>query len=191
MGKVNWRPGNMVYPVPAVLVTCGNTPEKYNMITVAWTGTLNSDPAMAYVSVRPSRHSHHLIKESMEFTINLTTKSMARATDWAGCRSGADYDKWKETGLTPEKGVKVSCPYIKESPVSIECRVKEIMNLGSHDLFIGEVLNVIVDDEFIDDATGAFDLAKADLIAYSHGNYYGLGEHIGKFGWSVKKNKNN
>lgn len=191
MGKVSWRPGNMVYPVPAVLVTCGSVPEEYNMITVAWTGTLNSDPVMAYVSIRPSRHSHHLIKESMEFTINLTTKAMARATDWAGCRSGADYDKWKETGLTPLEGEKVSCPYIKESPVSIECRVKDIMRLGSHDMFIGEVVNVIVDDEYIDAATGAFDLAKAGLMAYSHGNYYGLGEHIGKFGWSVKKNKNN
>ncbi len=187
--KQSWRPGTMIYPLPAVLVTCGSAPERYNMLTVAWTGTICSDPAMCYISVRPSRHSYGIIKEEMEFTINLTTVDMARATDWAGVRSGADYDKWKETGLTAVKGEKVGCPYIDESPLSIECRVKEILRLGTHDMFIAEVVNVLADEAFIDGQTGAFDLSKAGLMAYSHGAYYELGDMIGRFGWSVKKNK--
>ncbi len=185
--KQSWRPGTMVYPLPAVLVTCGSEPEQYNMLTVAWTGTICSDPAMCYISVRPSRHSYGIIKDEMEFTINLTTADMARATDWAGVRSGKDYDKWKETGLTPMKGVKVGCPYIDESPLCIECRVKEILSLGTHDMFIAEVVNVLADESLIDEATGAFDLAKSGLMAYSHGAYYELGRQIGRFGWSVKK----
>lgn len=187
--KQSWRPGTMIYPLPAVLVTCGSVPERYNMLTVAWTGTICSDPAMCYISVRTSRHSYDIIKEEMEFTINLTTSDMARATDWAGVRSGRDYDKWKETGLTLMKGEKVGCPYIDESPLSIECRVKEIMHLGTHDMFIAEVVNVLADESLIDAESGAFDLAKAGLMAYSHGAYYELGRRIGKFGWSVKKNK--
>ena len=125
----------------------------------------------------------------MEFTINLTTESMARAVDWAGVKSGRDYDKWRETGLTPVKGVMVSCPYIEESPLSIECRVKEIVSLGTHDMFIADVVNVQADDKYLDPETGAFDMQRADLLAYSHGKYYGLGDFVGKFGWSVRKKK--
>ncbi|MCM1517736.1 MAG: flavin reductase family protein [Pseudoflavonifractor sp.] len=187
--KQNWKPGTMIYPLPAVLVSCGDSREEWNMLTVAWTGTLCTNPPMCYISVRPERHSYGIIRRTMEFTINLTTSSMARATDWAGVRSGADYDKWRETGLTPVKGEKVACPYIEESPLSIECRVKEIVSLGSHDMFIADVLNVIADDRYIDPETGAFDLAAAGLMAYSHGGYYALGEKLGKFGWSVMKKK--
>lgn len=179
----------MIYPLPAVLVTCGGAPEEWNMLTVAWTGTICTNPAMCYISVRPERHSYGLIKRNMEFTINLTTEEMARATDWAGVKSGADYDKWKETGLTPVKGVKVSSPYIEQSPLSIECRVKEIVGLGSHDMFIADVLNVVADERFIDPSTGAFDLAAARLIAYSHGEYFALGDKLGSFGWTVRKKK--
>lgn len=184
--KVSWKPGTMIYPLPAVIVTCG-TMEHSNMLTVAWTGTICTNPPMCYISVRPERFSYPLIKERMEFTINLTTKDMARATDWAGVRSGKDYDKWKETGLTPVEGVKVGCPYIDESPLSIECRVKEIVHLGSHDMFIADVVNVLADDRFIDAETGAFDLGVAGLLNYSHGHYFEQGEEIGRFGWSVKK----
>lgn len=181
------RPGTMISPLPAIIVSCGSSIENSNLITVAWVGTICSDPAMCYISVRPSRHSYGLIKENMQFTLNLTTAEMAKATDWIGVKSGRDYDKWKETGLTAGKGVKVSCPYIKEAPLSIECRVKDIISLGSHDLFIAEVLDILADDRFIDKSTGAFDMSQARLIAYSHGAYYKLGEQIGRFGWSVKK----
>lgn len=176
----------MIYPLPAVLVSCGDE-RRSNIFTVAWTGTICTNPPMCYISVRPERFSYQLIKEQMEFTINLTTESMARATDWAGVRSGRDYDKWKETGLTPVKGVKVSSPYIDESPVCIECRVKEIMRLGSHDMFIADVVNVLADDSLIDPATGAFDLGRAGLLNYSHGHYFSQGEELGHFGWSVRK----
>lgn len=185
--KQNWKPGTLIYPLPAVIVSCGDSPQNYNMLTVAWTGTICTDPAMCYISVRPSRHSYELIKSSMEFTINLTTESMARATDWVGVRSGKDFDKWKETGLTPVAGQKVSSPYIEESPVNIECRVREIISLGSHDMFLAEVVNVLADESLIDKETGAFNMQQAGLIAYSHGAYYSLGEQIGRFGWSVKK----
>lgn len=186
MGKVSWKPGTMIYPLPAVLVSCGNA-QRSNILTVAWTGTLCTNPPMCYISVRPERYSHALIKESMEFTINLTTASMARATDWAGVRSGADFDKWAETGLTPAPGVKVACPFISESPLSIECRVKEIVHLGSHDMFIADVINVLADESLIDPVSGAFDLAAAGLMNYSHGQYFRQGEPLGRFGWSVKK----
>ena len=181
-----WKPGTMVYPVPAVLVTCGNA-EYSNMITVAWTGTICTNPALLYISVRPERHSYNIIKEAMEFTVNLTTEAMAKAVDWCGVRSGRDYDTWAETGLNPKPGVKVSCPYIDESPLSIECRVREILHLGSHDMIIGEVLDVLAKNELIDSNTGAFDLGAAHLINYSHGHYYSQGNEIGRFGWSVKK----
>lgn len=184
--KESWKPGTMVYPLPAVLVSCGNS-ERSNLVTVAWTGTICTDPAMCYISLRPERFSYGIIKENMEFTINLTTQAMAKATDWCGVRSGRDYDKWKETGLTPEKGLKVSCPYINESPLSIECRVKSILELGSHHMFMAEVVNVLADASLMDPATGAFDLGKAGLINYSHGHYYGQGDEIGRFGWTVKK----
>lgn len=176
----------MIYPLPAVLVSCGDE-RRSNIFTVAWVGTLCTNPPMCYISVRPERFSYQLIKEQMEFTINLTTEEMARATDWAGVRSGRDYDKWKETGLTPVKGEKVSAPCIAESPVCIECRVKEIMRLGSHDVFIADVVNVLAEDSLIDPATGAFDLGRAGLINYSHGHYFRQGEEIGHFGWSVRK----
>ncbi len=176
----------MIYPLPAVIVTCGDE-TRSNMLTVAWTGTLCTNPPMCYISVRPERYSYPLIRERMEFTINLTTAAMARATDWAGVRSGRDFDKWKETGLTAVKGVKVACPYIAESPLNIECRVKEIVKLGSHDMFIADVVNVLADEELIDSATGAFDLGAAGLLNYSHGHYFEQGAEIGHFGWSVKK----
>lgn len=179
----------MLYPVPTVLVTCGPSIKKSNMLTVAWAGTICSDPAMLSISVRPERYSYGLIKEGMEFTVNLTTASMARATDWAGVRSGRDFNKWKETGLTPVEGVKVSCPSIAESPLSIECKVRRIIPLGTHHLFLAEVINVLADEELIDPETGAFHLDRANLMAYSHGAYYALGEKLGKFGFSVQKKK--
>lgn len=179
----------MIYPLPAVLVGCGSSPADYNLITVAWTGTICTNPAMCYISVRPERHSHALIKQTMEFTINLTTEAMAKATDWCGVKSGRDFDKFKETGLTAVKGSMVAAPCVEESPLSVECRVKEIVSLGSHDMFIADVLCTSADDLFVDSETGAFDLEAARLIAYSHGHYYKLGEPIGKFGWSVQKKK--
>ncbi len=185
--KQSWRPGTMIYPLPAVLVTCGATPEEWNMLTVAWTGTICSDPALCYISVRPERASYPLIVKNMEFTINLTTKEMVRATDWCGVRSGRDYNKWKETGLTPLPGEKVASPTIQQSPLSIECRVKKIMRLGTHDMFIAEVLNVRADERYIDPQTGRFSLESASLIAYSHGQYHELGPILGNFGFSVRK----
>lgn len=186
MSKISWRPGTQIYPLPAVIVTCGDSPENWNMLTVAWTGTICSDPAMCYISVRPERASYPLIMENMEYTINLTTAKMAFATDWVGVRSGRDYNKWEKTGLTPLPGEKVASPTILQSPLSIECRVKEIFKLGTHDMFISDVLNVRVDSEYMDE-TGKFDLERAGLMAYSHGHYYSLGEMIGRFGFSVKK----
>lgn len=176
----------MLYPLPAVLVSCGDAGHS-NLITVAWTGTICSDPAMLYISVRPERYSFDIIRERMEFTVNVTTAAMAKAVDWCGVRSGRDYDKWAETGLTPEPGVAVACPSVAESPLSIECRVKEIIPLGSHSMFIAEVVNVRADSALVDPATGAFDLARAVPLVYSHGGYYRQGDHIGRFGFSVKK----
>lgn len=187
--KVSWRPGTMIYPLPAVLVTVGEKPEEWNMLTVAWTGTICSDPAMCYVSIRKERFSYPILARTGEFTINLTTESMARATDWCGVRSGADYDKWKETGLVPLPGEKVKSPTIEQSPLSIECRVKTSMDLGSHVMFIADVLNVRADDRYIDPETGRFSLESSGLMAYSHGQYFKLGELIGKFGFSVQKKK--
>ena len=187
MTKISWKPGTMIYPLPAVLVTCGAEPKEWNMLTVAWTGTVCTNPAMCYISVRPERHSYALIRKYNQFTINLTTVDMAKATDWAGVRSGSDYDKWKETGLTPIAGEQVCSPTIEESPLSIECRVKSVMKLGSHDMFLAEVVNVRADEKYIDPETGAFLLEKANLLAYSHGSYHQLGELIGRFGFSVKK----
>lgn len=176
----------MVYPLPAVLVSCGNN-GKSNLLTVSWTGTICTNPAMLYISVRPERFSYELIRESMEFTINLTTAAMVKATDWCGVRSGCDYDKWHETGLTPEPGVAVKCPSVKESPLCIECRVKEMVHLGSHDMFIADVLDVLADERFINQENGAFDLAASGIISYCHGAYFALGENLGHFGFSVKK----
>lgn len=188
--KVSWKPGTMVYPLPAALISCGSTAETRNLITVAWTGTICTNPPMLYISVRPERHSYDIIASEMEFTLCLTTAEMARATDWCGVKSGRDFDKWKETGLTPVKGQTVGCWMPEESPLCIECRVKEIMRLGSHDMFIADVLNVVADDRYIDPATGRFDLASSGIMAYCHGGYYSLGEKLGKFGFSVEKKKN-
>lgn len=178
----------MIYPLPAVLVSCGNS-ERSNLITVAWTGTVCTDPAMCYISLRPERYSYPLVRDNMEFTINLTTEAMAGATDWCGVRSGRDYDKWAETGLTPEPGVAVCCPSVAESPVSIECRVKRILKLGSHDMFLAEVVNVLADEALLDPETGAFRLDRAGLLNYAHGQYFGHGDALGRFGWTVMKKK--
>lgn len=179
----------MIYPLPAVLVTCGATREEWTMLTVAWTGITCTNPAMCYISVRPERASYPLIEREMEFTINLTTADMARATDWAGVRSTRDYDKWKETGLTPMPGEKVASPTIVESPLSLECRVRTVLPLGSHTMFLAEIMNVRADERYLDPETGAFSLEKAGLMAYSHGFYHELGPVIGKFGFSVRRKK--
>ena len=179
----------MIYPLPAVLVSCGATPDEYNVLTVAWTGTVCSDPAMCYISVRPERHSYDIIKRNGEFVINLTTEELARATDWCGVRSGRDYDKFAEMGLTPVPATVVKAPIIAEAPVSIECRVRQRLPLGSHDLFLADVVNVLADDRYIDPQSGRFDLQRAGLIAYSHGEYFRLGALIGHFGWSVRRRK--
>ncbi len=187
MSKQSWKPGTLIYPLPAVLVTCGATPEEYNMLTIAWTGTICTEPPMCYISVRKERHSYDIIKRTGEFVINLTTEEMARATDWCGVRSGRNEDKWKATGLTPMANPHVSAPIIAESPLSICCRVREVKELGSHDMFIADVVGVEADDRYIDPDTGKFSLDKANPIVYSHGEYYTLGNLIGHFGWSVRK----
>lgn len=187
MSKVTWKPGTFLYPLPVVMVSCG-TMEESNIITVAWTGIINTDPAMVYISVRPTRYSYNLIKDQGEFVINLTTKNLVKATDWCGVKTGAKVDKFKEMKLHKEKANFVKCPMIKESPVSVECRVKEIKELGSHHMFVAEVLGINADEKYIDEK-GAFDISKCNLIAYSNGNYYSLGKKIGKFGFSVQKNK--
>lgn len=187
MGKIMWKPGTFVYPLPAVMVSCGSM-ENSNIITVAWTGILNTNPAMVYISVRPTRYSYDLIKNQGEFVINLTTKDLAYATDWCGVKSGKDNDKFEAMHLTKEQGKFTKCPMIKESPVCVECRVKEIRELGSHHMFMAEVLAIHADDKYIDEK-GAFDIAKCDLMAYANGHYYSLGKKIGRFGFSVEKKK--
>lgn len=179
----------MIYPLPAVLVSCGSEPSQYNLITVAWVGTICTNPAMCYISVRPERHSYPILKKNMEFVINLTTKDLAYATDWCGVNSGREHAKFEEMRLTPGKATIVNAPTVEESPLCIECRIKEIMALGSHDMFIAEVVNVQADDRYLDQETGAFDLRKANPLAYAHGKYYELGELVGKFGWSVQKKR--
>ena len=187
--KQDWKPGTMIYPLPAVLVSCGSTEEEYNIITVAWAGTICTNPPMCYISVRPERHSYPILKRNMEFVINLTTRDMAFATDWCGVRSGRDYNKFQEMKLTPGKAKMVSAPIIEESPLCIECRVKEIISLGSHDMFIADVVNVKADDKYLNKETGKFELAGSNPLVYVHGGYFDLGTKIGKFGWSVEKKK--
>lgn len=187
MSKVTWKSGTFIYPLPAVMVSCG-TMEESNIITVAWTGIINTDPAMCYISVRPTRHSYEMIKKTGEFVINLTTKDLAYATDWCGVKTGAKVDKFKEMKLTKEKANFVNCPMIKESPVSVECKVKEIRELGSHHMFVAEILGINADEKYINE-NGAFDISKCDLIAYSNGNYYSLGKKIGRFVFLCKKRK--
>jgi flavin reductase (DIM6/NTAB) family NADH-FMN oxidoreductase RutF len=179
----------MIYPLPALLVSCGELEGEHNLITVAWAGTICTNPPMCYISVRPERHSYEMIKKHMEFVINLTTEEMAFATDWCGVRSGRDYDKFEEMHLTPAPASVVKAPIVEESPLSIECRVKEILSLGSHDMFIADVVNVKADDAFLDPETGRWDLALSHPLAYLHGEYFGLGKKLGKFGWSVKKER--
>ena len=187
MAKRSWKPGTFVYPLPAVLASCG-TMEQPNALTIAWTGIVCSDPAMTYISVRPSRYSYDLIKESGEFVINLTTRDLAYATDYMGVRSGRDENKFDTMKLTPEKAIHVSCPMIAESPVSIECKVTQVLPLGTHDMFLAEILAVNVDEKYFDDKD-RFQMEQCDLLAFSHGQYYTLGEQIGKFGYSVAKKK--
>ncbi len=179
----------MLYPLPVVMVSCGDSPENHNIITVAWTGIVCSDPPMCYISVRKDRHSHAIISRTKEFVINLTTDALAKATDWCGVRSGRDYNKFKEMHLAIEQAERVSAPMIAESPVNIECKVMEIKELGSHDMFVAEIVAVHGDEKYFDQSTGLFQLNQAELIAYSHGKYYTLGEKIGKFGFSVEKIK--
>lgn len=189
MAKQIWKPGNMVYPLPAVMVSVGTKSGETNIITIAWTGTICTNPAMLYISVRPERHSYQMIKESGEFVVNLTTQALAHVTDYCGVRSGKDVDKWKETGLTRGKANALAfAPIIEECPVNIECKVTEIKELGSHDMFIAEVVSVQVSEEYMDE-NGKFCLSETGLIAYSHGEYLSLGEKIGSFGYSVKKKK--
>ena len=187
MSRKIWKAGTFVYPIPVALISCG-TMEKSNILTIAWTGIINTDPAMVYISVRPNRYSYNIIKKNKEFVINLTNKDLAFATDWCGVRSGKDYDKFKEMKLHKEKAQFVKAPLIKESPVSIECKVKDIIKLGSHDMFVAEVLSIDADEKYIDEK-GTFDISKCDLIAYANGGYYPLGKKIGKFGFSVQKRK--
>ena len=189
MSKVAFKPGTLLYPLPAVMVSCGDSPETYNIITIAWTGTICSDPPMCYISMRRERHSYDIIRRTGEFVINLTTESLARVTDWCGVRSGRDYNKFREMHLTPEQAQAVAAPLIAESPLNIECKVVEVKPLGSHDMFIAQVVAVDAEESLIDKSTGAFQLNHASPLAYSHGKYYGLGEKLGGFGFSVKKKK--
>ena len=187
MGKRSFKGGAMLNPVPAVMVSCGN--RKPNIITIAWTGIVNSNPPMTYISVRKERYSHNIIESTGEFVINLCSEKLAFATDFCGVRSGRDTDKFKEIKLTPERAEAVRCPMIKESPVNIECRVREIIELGSHDMFIADILRVHVDEQYIDQAD-RIRLDQASLVAYNHGEYFGLKRQpIGKFGFSVMKPK--
>lgn len=189
MAKETWKAGNMLYPLPAVMVSTADKEGNSNIITVAWTGTVCTNPAMLYISVRPERYSYHMLRESEEFVVNLTTEELAYATDWCGVKSGRDVDKWKEMKLTPVKAEKLAyAPMIEECPVNIECKVVEVKELGSHHMFLAEVLAVHVDDKYMKE-NGKFELNDTGLLAYSHGTYLSLGEKIGTFGYSVRKNK--
>lgn len=187
MAKQVWKPGNMLYPLPAVMVSTADKKGNTNILTIAWTGTVCTNPAMVYISVRPERHSYQMLKERGEFVVNLTTEDLTHATDYCGVRSGKDVDKWKECGLTKEKAVSLKyAPVIAESPVNIECRIKSIQELGSHDMFLAEVTAVQVDEGYVDEK-GKFELNRTGLLAYSHGEYLGLGKKLGTFGYSVRK----
>lgn len=187
MSKQKWKAGNMIYPLPAAMVSCGDE-EQPNIVTVAWTGTICTNPAMTYISLRKSRYSYELIEKTGYFAINLTTKALTRATDFCGVRSGRNVDKFKEMKLTPVYDEETGCPMIEESPVSVVCRVVEIKELGSHDMFLAEVVSVNIDEKYLDES-GKFHLNASNLIAYSHGGYFALGQQLGSFGYSVKKTK--
>ena len=188
MGKISFKPGNMLYPLPAVLVSVRDAKGRDNIITIAWTGTICTNPPMLYISVRPERHSYQMIRESGEFVVNLTTEQMVKAVDFCGVRSGDKVDKFKETGLKKGRACKVNAPTIEDSPVNIECQVTEEMDLGSHHMFLAKVVHVTVDDTYMDEK-GSFNLEKAAPIVYSHGTYFGLGDCKGTFGYSVRKKK--
>lgn len=188
MAKQFWKAGNMLYPVPAVMVSCQRPGEKPNIITIAWAGTVCSSPAMVSISVRPERYSYDILRETKEFVINLTTKELAFAADYCGVKSGREVDKFKEMGLTPCPSKEIKAPGIEESPVNIECKVRDVIPLGSHDLFLAEVAAVGVDEDYLDEKE-KFHLNDTGLVAYSHGEYRELGQYLGKFGYSVKKNK--
>lgn len=188
MAKQHWRPGNMLYPVPAVMVSCGRPGKTPNIITVAWAGTICSDPAMLSVSIRPERYSYDIIRETGEFVVNLVTRELVFAADYCGVKSGREVDKYKTAGLTPLASQKINAPGIAESPVNIECRVSQTLPLGSHTMFVGEVVNVTVEDRYLNE-TGKFELNSTGLVSYSHGEYFLLGERLGKFGYSVQKKK--
>ena len=185
--KQSWKPGTLIYPLPAVLVSCGSTPEEYNLLTIAWTGTVCTNPPMCYISVRKERHSYDIIRRTGEFVINLTTEEIARATDWCGVKSGREVNKWEAMGLTPMTNDHVAAPLVGESPLSICCKVRQVVELGSHDMFIADVVGILADKRYIDSETGKFSLEKAHPIVYSHGEYFSLGKMLGHFGWSVKK----
>lgn len=187
MAKITWRAGTILAPLPPALISCGSV-EKPNVMTAAWTGIIASDPAITYVSIRPTRYSHEIISATKEFVINIPTYKMLEATDFCGVKSGRNVDKFKETGLTPLACSKISAPQIAESPISIECRVIEIKNYGTHDMFTAEILAVDVDDDYINEK-GALDIEKAGLLAYAHGHYYTLGRKVGSFGFSVNKER--
>ena len=188
MGKIDFKAGNMLYPLPAVLVSVRDREGRDNLLTIAWTGTVCTNPPMLYISVRPERHSYEMIRESGEFTVNLTTRDLARHTDYCGVRSGRDHDKWEETGLTRLPAKRIQAPLIKESPVNIECIVKQELALGSHVMFLAEVVHVTVDEKYMDEK-GSFHLEDAQPLVYSHGTYFDLGKALGTFGYSVRKKK--
>jgi flavin reductase (DIM6/NTAB) family NADH-FMN oxidoreductase RutF len=187
--KLLWKPGTMLYPVPAVLVSCGEYGGTHNIITIAWTGIVCTDPAMCSISIRPERYSYELIRKSGEFAINLTTTAMARAVDWCGVKSGREFDKFREMKLSAVAAEFIKSPLIGESPVNLECRVREMRELGSHHMFIAEILAVHADSAYFDSKSGFFDLAAAEPLCYCHGHYYRMGKHIGKFGFSVERKK--
>lgn len=189
MSKQTWKPGNMIYPLPAVMVSCGDKEGNSNIITIGWTGTICTNPAMLYISVRPERYSYNMIKETGEFVVNLTTESLVKQTDYCGVKSGRDVDKFQETKLTRGKANELQfAPTIEESPVNIECKVERIEELGSHHMFIAKVVSVQVDEKYMNEA-GKFCLDETKLIAYSHGEYFSMGKALGKFGYSIKKKK--
>ena len=185
--KQAWKPGNLLAPVPAVLVSCGGTGGwKLNLITIAWTGSVCSDPVMLSIAVRPERHSHPIIRATGEFVVNLPTARQARAVDWCGMVSGRRWDKFQKTGLTPAPARQVGCPVVLECPINIECRVRQSHELGTHTLFLAEVAGVQVDAALID-ARGRLRLDRAGLLAFAHGEYFALGRSLGRFGFSVRK----
>ena len=187
MAKIKWKGGALIAPLPPVMVSCGSF-EKPNVITVAWTGIINTVPPKTYISVRPSRYSYNLIKESGEFTINLTPASLIKSADYCGIYTGAKVDKFAKCGFTKEEGSEVSCPSIAESPLRLECKVSEIIPLGTHDMFLADIVSVGVDESLVD-SKGTLHLDRANLAAFAHGEYFELGKKIGSFGFSVKKKK--